>query len=407
MRGLLGALAWLLIAASIVFRASAAEALTADFQPLDYRNAANWVCRPGTCRDDLTATVLEADGSTRIERFAPAVDPPIDCFYIYPTVSHSPGLLADPEVTADERRAVIQQAERFTSVCRLFVPFYRQVTVTSMRRREVKPASRAEALEAARRAQSDVLAAWDAYMARDNRGRGVVLIGHSQGAGILISVIQQRIDERQAQRELVSVILPGAIVMTPHGRDVGGTFKAIPPCRSGTQTGCVISFNTVRQERPIPADHAWRRAGADQVCTNPAALGGGPGVLKPYLSSTGDDIIPEFTGPQPPWTTTPLKLRTPFVTTPGLYVAECGGDGAYLAVSVVRAPGDVRTGAVNGDWLSNGAPEPTMGLHLIDLNLAAGNLVDVLRRQAAAYARDNATAVGASAGRAAFPRPDR
>jgi hypothetical protein len=147
----------------------------------------------------------------------------------------------------------------------------------------------------------------------------------------------------------------------------------------------VISFNAVRAERPIPDAAIRRMPGVKQVCTNPAALAGGPGRLKPYLSSTGETIIPELSGPQPPWTKTPRRLRTPFVTTPDLYTAECAGDGAYLSVSVDSSPADRRTGALTGDWLVDGKPEPTMGLHLIDLNLAAGNLVDILQRQAAAY----------------------
>src|SRR5689334_2682343 len=175
----------LMLAVGLGSTAHAAEPrLAPDFRPLDYRDPSHWVCRPETCRDDLSATVLEADGSSRIERFTPSAAPPIDCFYVYPTVSHSPTLLAEPTVTADERRAVVQQVERFTSVCRLYVPLYRQVTLSSMRRPEARPANREEAVEAARRARADVLAAWDDYMAHDNQGRGVVLIGHSQGAGI-------------------------------------------------------------------------------------------------------------------------------------------------------------------------------------------------------------------------------
>ncbi|MDB5464468.1 MAG: hypothetical protein JWP23_2857 [Phenylobacterium sp.] len=361
--------------------------LTPGFQPLDYSQSRNWVCGPQPCRDDLTATILESDGSTRLEPFRPAAHPLVDCFYVYPTVSHSAGILADPVVTADERRAVLQQAERFTSVCRLFAPLYRQVTVTSMQRRVSRKPSREEATEAARRARADVFAAWDYYLAHENHGRGVVLIGHSQGAGVLISLIQQRIDGAVAQNLLISAVLPGAGVLVPQGRETGVTFKAIPPCRSDAQLGCVISFNMVRAERPIPPAVISRPPGVTQVCTNPAALSGGPGGLRPYLSATGDSIIPDLTAPQPPWSKDKLKLHTSFVTMPGLYTAECAGDGAYLAVSLVAKPGDRRTGALTGDWLADGKPEPTMGLHLIDLNLAAGNLVEALHRQADAYVR--------------------
>lgn len=373
--------------------ASAADLAPAEtFRPLDYADPAHWVCRPGGCLDDLTATVLRADGSTGIERFKPSSNQAVDCFYVYPTVSHSLGVLADAVVTSDERRAVIQQVERFASVCRLFVPLYRQVTVTSMFRRESRPATREEAVEAARRAQADVQAAWDHYLAHDNQGRGVILIGHSQGAGVLTAVIGRKIDGAPVQSQLVSAILPGSIVVVPPGRETGYTFRAIPPCRSDAQIGCVISFNMVRAEAPIPPGAIRKPPGGIQVCTNPAALGGGSGVLKPYLSATGETIIPELSGPQPAWTRPPVRPRTPFVTVPGLYSATCGGDGAYLAVTVTPAPGDRRTGAVTGDWLKDGKPEPTMGLHLIDLNLAQGNLVDILRRQAEAYLKAHPTA---------------
>ena len=46
----------------------------------------------------------------------------------------------------------------------------------------------------------DVEAAWDDYLARDNKGRGVVLIGHSQGSGILKQLIAREIEGQPAQR---------------------------------------------------------------------------------------------------------------------------------------------------------------------------------------------------------------
>jgi len=357
---------------------------------VNYADPASWVCRPGACRDDLSASSVRADGSIGLELFRPAANPPIDCFYVYPTVSHGPGLSAELPPTRDERRAVTQQVERFTSVCRLFVPFYRQVTVTSMMQGSSPSAEAAE--RASRMTVADVEAAWAHYLAHDNNGRGVVLIGHSQGAGLLIRLIKERIEGTPEQARLVSAILPGAGVLVPTGRETGGTFKAIPPCRSKNQIGCVISFNMVRADRPIPADVIRRPEGMTQVCTNPAALKGGAGFLKPYLSTTGETIIPDLSAPQPPWTVSDVKPSTPFVTLPGLYSAVCGGEGAYVAVSVHKQPEDKRTGALTGDWLQDGAPEPTMGLHLIDLNLAAGNLVEILRSQTAAFLKDQQSA---------------
>jgi hypothetical protein len=110
-------------------------------------------------------------------------------------------------------------------------------------------------------------------------------------------------------------------------------------------------------------------------------------MLKPYLSTTGETIIPDFTEKQAPWTDPPTKLNAPFVTLPGFYAAECRSDedGVYLAVIPQPRIGDQRTGGLVGDWVQDGKRNVTMGLHLIDLNLVMGNLIDVLRDQSDAW----------------------
>ena len=61
-----------------------------------------WLCRPGhvpdPCVTDLTATVVAASGPTTVRHAAVAADPPVDCFYVYPTVSSQPGVAADLHV---------------------------------------------------------------------------------------------------------------------------------------------------------------------------------------------------------------------------------------------------------------------------------------------------------------------
>ena len=360
--------------------------------PLDYARPEHWVCRPdidGACASDLTTTVITADGSLRREAFVRAKRPEVDCFYLYPTVSHGPDAGAPATVTEDERRAVRQQLERLASVCRLYAPVYRQVTVTAMK---AGVSSRTiPGLEAAgRTSRADAMAAWRYYVANENYGRGVILIGHSQGAALLTELIQQEIDGRPGRKQMVSAILAGGWVTAPEGADRGGTFRTIPACRQNGQIGCVLTFNTYRAERPVPEAKAMPFDKArTPLCTNPAALSGGSGALKPILSATGETIIPELTAPQPPWTDPPSRIDTPFVALPGLFEAECRHDkhGVYLAVWSVAGPGDGRTGALTGEWMIDGVADDTMGLHNIDLNLTAGNLLEVVRAQIAAYAR--------------------
>ena len=69
--------------------------------PNDYANGATWLCRPGrqdACAVDLNTTVVDADGTLSPEVWSGDPSAPIDCFYVYPTVS------TDPNTTSDMTR---------------------------------------------------------------------------------------------------------------------------------------------------------------------------------------------------------------------------------------------------------------------------------------------------------------
>ncbi len=106
------------------------------------------------------------------------------------------------------------QAARFSQQCRVFAPVYRQNTVPALlaQGRYTTPESR-------QLAYADVLEAWRSYMKNDNRGRGVVLIGHSQGTFHLRRLIRTEIDPKPALRkQLVSALLLGGNVLVKQGR---------------------------------------------------------------------------------------------------------------------------------------------------------------------------------------------
>ena len=354
----------------------------------DYANPAIWLCRPGredACSAPQDATIVAVNGSLTREVFHSAQKPAIDCFYVYPTVSNEPGGNSDLTITGAEKNVVNAQFARFAAKCRLFAPMYRQVTLTALRAMiGGKPIPMDRDL-----AYSDVLAAWNYYLAHDNQGRGVVLVGHSQGSGVLTRLVKEEIDGRPVQGKLISAILMGTSLPVPKGADVGGAFKHIPVCRSNSQTGCVIAFADFRVNVPPPANSRFGKAeeGMQAVCANPAALGGGSGQLNAYLSagriSTGSD------GPREPfdWTAPPKPIETAFVKVPGLLSAECVADehGSYLAVTVHPAPGGARTNDISGDVVVNGKVLEDWGLHLIDANLTMGNLVAIVGDETKAY----------------------
>jgi hypothetical protein len=352
-----------------------------------YANPDAWLCRPGrqdACAANQDATIVAADGGLTLEPFHADSDAPIDCFYVYPTVSNEPGGNSDLVAGPEERRAAEQQFARFGAKCRLFAPMYRQFTLKALRA-AVGPRPIPIDRELGNR---DVAAAWRDYLAHDNRGRGVVLIGHSQGSSVLTQLMRDEIDGRPIQAQLVSAILMGTSLPVPMGEDVGGAFKHIPVCRSNSQTGCVIAFADFRADKPPPADSFFVHApkGMQAVCANPAALGGGSGMLDAYLSTTSVNVVDD-SGPRRAWTHPPRPIRTPFVKLPGLLSTQCVANqhGAYLAVSLHPTPGGARVNDISGDVILRGKAAPEWGLHLIDANLAMGNLIAIVGEETKAY----------------------
>ncbi len=101
-----------------------------------YSESANWLCRPDVtddpCDIDLDATLVTADGTQTVEPFEAAVDPPVDCIYVYPTISTDQSVNSDRVPDDAEIGIVANQAARFQTVCDLYVPMYRQITLSAM-----------------------------------------------------------------------------------------------------------------------------------------------------------------------------------------------------------------------------------------------------------------------------------
>lgn len=355
--------------------------------PNDYAQPATWLCRPGApgaCAQDQTATVAAASGRLTREAYTPAAAPKIDCFYVYPTVSTDTTPNSDMTADPAEQRVVEQQFARFGAVCRQFAPLYRQVTLTALRANMLAPGSVTADRDLAYR---DVRDAWTYYLTHDNGGRGVVLIGHSQGSGVLTRLIKEEIDGKPVERRMISAILAGTS-LPPASSSAQMAFKSTPPCASSRQLGCVIAFASFRVDSPPPANSRFGRVqgGSEPaVCVNPAALGGGEGPLDAYLSTRV--AIAESAEAPPPWVKGGAAISTPFVKVPGLLTARCVNSGGfdYLAVTTHGDPAGPRTDAITGDVVAGGVTLKDWGLHLIDMNLTMGNLIGIVRDESAAY----------------------
>jgi hypothetical protein len=338
-----------------------------------------WLCKPGQaddpCTSDLSSTTVTAGGSTTV---VPAAAPPasaskFDCFYVYPTVSAQTTPNADLAVQSTETATAEDQAARFSQVCRVWAPMYRQRTVASLSRDE--PAANQVAYES-------LVAGFNDYLTHYNEGRPIIFIGHSQGAAMLIRLLENKVDTNARLRKLmVSALLLGGNVTVPVGKRVGGSFTHIPTCASAGATGCVIAYSSFGSAPPASSlfgrpgtgvsslSDQSASAGLQVVCVNPATFSLASGPLSPYFLTV--------TSPVPK-----VKVSTPWVSFPGLYTARCATiDGAStLQVIPTDVPGDPRpkvTASLGPEW----------GYHVDDVNLALGNLVTDVSQEEASYRR--------------------
>ena len=326
-----------------------------------------------------------ADGQLSRETWTADPNAPIDCFYVYPTVSTDTAPNSDMTADAAELNVIRQQFARFASKCRPYAPLYRQVTLAGLRSRLAGGGgSLARGLQ-----YDDVKDAWNYYLEHDNKGRGFVLIGHSQGSFILDELIRNEIDGKPVQSRMVSAILLGATLAVPRGKDIGGSYQNIPLCHSASQTSCVVTYVSFRSTIPPPPNTRFGKVTDPNMiaaCTNPVALGGGSGVLHAYLSTDGRTIV--GTTPPKPWVRNDHPIDTPWVSVPGLLTAQCKSNenATYLELTVHGDPADARTDDIIGDLSTADRIQADWGLHLVDFNIAIGNLIDIVGEQAKTWA---------------------
>ena len=373
----------------LLFPISPASAVAQSTAAPDYTKDSAWLCLPGrpdSCSGALPTTELTASGYGATNSRPVAAAPPLDCFYVYPTVSNDPGLNSDMVAGREEQLMAETQFARFASVCRTFAPIYRQMTLGSV----AAYSAGLDITEAAQLAYGDVAAAWRNYLATRNHGRPFVLIGHSQGSLMLQQLIAREIETNPAVAARMRLaIIPGFNVLVPQGRLVGGTFKSTPLCSHPGQTGCVLAWSSFR-ERNVPPDHAMfgvsDRPGMTVGCVNPASPGSTGWVpLDSYWFTRSSLPVP---GGPIQWSTEG-QPRTPYVHTPGLSSGRCINQGArgYLWIRTNHAAGDKRTDRIGGEVGLFGMFLPAWGMHLSDFAIAQGDLVRAVAAVAANEAK--------------------
>lgn len=345
--------------------------LTAATAPAQAKNV--WLCKPGLkknpCTPSQRTTYLSRDGKTTVRKLRNARRPKADCFYVYPTVSDQRTPIANKRIDPELRSIALYQAARYSQVCNVYAPVYRQFTLATL-------GGRAKITAAQRlKGYADVRRAFMSFLRHRPRNRPFVVMGHSQGSFVLTRLVAREIDNKPSRRRrMLSALLLGGNVTVKRGKNVGGSFKHVRACRSRRQLSCVVAFSTYGG--PVPADSVFGRAetkGRQVLCTNPAALGGGRARLltefptEPFAPGTTIGAATQAVGKLP-------AASTPWVSARGFYTGHCSSASNARVLQITGSP---KLNAVPANF----------GLHLVDGNIGLGNLISLVKAQAARYAK--------------------
>jgi pimeloyl-ACP methyl ester carboxylesterase len=394
--------------------------------PLNYDDLSNWACTSALSNDlchaqENWASIAPTLNVTALAK-APSNDGKVDCFYVYPTVDMNP--IPKNHDTVEMKtmpRIVIQaQAAKFSEVCRVFAPFYRQATMGAYM---ALPSS---AKVYYQNAFVDVAAAFDHYLKHWNNGRPVVIIGHSQGAQMAtyllhkffdgdnyVSAAQDGLRSTQLREKLLLALPLGFNVFTPKSQTKGGSFSDVPLCTGASDTGCVIAYRTHAEsmafhfrwwfpeeiDRQLVGEgyiHKGFESGKDELaCVNPALGSRQSGyTVSDVWGATllwGLTETKVLTGTGLPYsystTTSTYAAGRDYLEMPNRYTGTCRKDiwaDRYLAVGFNNPP------LPSIDWrgdplaIKTQATSP-LSVHLVDFNLALGDLVGQVRNRANAY----------------------
>lgn len=361
----------LLLAASLF-------ALQASATPApDYSDPDTWLCLPGrtdTCTTPLKTTALNPNGYGSTGLSPVDGDARIDCFMVYPTVSKDSGMNSDLKPGANEEKAaIVSQFARFSGACKVYAPIYRQMTLGAV----AAASAGADVSKPAMLAYSDVRAAWKEYLAKHNKGRPYVLLGHSQGSLMLQQLIAHEIEGKPEANRMKLAIIPGFNLLVPQGKLVGGTLKQTPICSKSGETGCVMTWVSFRENNSPPAGAIFGVAdkpGMTVACANPAQPGATGWVsLDSYWNTYTSLPVP---GGPIKWSTEGAP-PSQFLRTEGLVSARCINDGprGYLSLRTNADPNDKRTDRIGGEVGIMGMFIPGWGMHLADVSAPMGDLV--------------------------------
>ncbi|MBA3665163.1 MAG: DUF3089 domain-containing protein [Bacteroidetes bacterium] len=218
----------------------------------DYAEEKNWIALPW--KRDIADSVPSGCDIKENQKEAVA-----DVFYIHPTMflrgNNWNGDVTNNKLNKKSELSVLHQATVFNAAGRVFVPRYRQAVLKAFFNKKNGP----KALDLA---YEDVKSAFEYYLKNWNKGRPIIIVGHSQGAHHAVKLLKEFFDGKDLQKKLI-VAYPIGI---PFKKD---ELKNIPVSDNEKQTGCFVTWNTFKWNTNSKLQ---KRNYRDVPCVNPLTM---------------------------------------------------------------------------------------------------------------------------------------
>ena len=191
--------------------------------------------------DTLNWALLPSNHSLNAKYFTKALNDSIDVFYVYPTLitdkkdTRWNAPIEDLEQQKKVLQAIKYQASAWSSAGNVYVPYYRQAHIRSYY--NLENGGRDALLDA----YSDIKNAFEYYLKKFNKGKGIILAGHSQGSTHISMLLHDFFDGKELQKQLVAAYIPGIGVAFDE-------YKTIKLMTQPEEIGGFISWNTYKRK---------------------------------------------------------------------------------------------------------------------------------------------------------------
>ena len=222
----------------------------------NYSNLNSWIAHP-----KIQDSILNSFYPENID------DLKADVFYIYPTlITDKNNISWNADIYNKDQNSIIRntaiqyQASAWAKAGRIYSPLYRQAHYRVF----FEPYTSNGGLIAGEIAYNDIKKAFTYYINNLNKGRPIIIAGHSQGAVHCKMLLRDFFDGKDLKDRLIAAYLIGTSIKKDY-------FNDIKPMYSPTENKGYVTWNTFRRNKKPrknidPAYFSWKN---NSVVVNP------------------------------------------------------------------------------------------------------------------------------------------